>query len=251
MHNVKVSQNELSNIRNNANPKPANTDSEHIYSDSNAPTDELARIYGIDKHGGVNGVESHFSGTNDDLPPDPFCDLDKLRIADGMHEQCGTKVMARLECRKPGSQEYVRANDDVNYSIDALIIENKESREYYMVDPSLEKIVTQEAFRARIITAVNRNGDLFLWVVKLRGLDGRSNSWNESALAASENAKKKWTRIIANMRSNSYDILEVPVPDIEPEWPDVPFNKMLRLCFRDRFIDSWDHILLKKLRGEI
>jgi len=36
-----------------------------------------------------------------------------------------------------------------------------------------------------------------------------------------------------------------------PEWPTTPFKDLLRTAFRDTFIDSLDHVVLKKLRGEM
>jgi hypothetical protein len=37
----------------------------------------------------------------------------------------------------------------------------------------------------------------------------------------------------------------------EPEWPEVPFGELLRIAFRDRLIESLDHPVLRRLRGEI
>jgi hypothetical protein len=38
----------------------------------------------------------------------------------------------------------------------------------------------------------------------------------------------------------------------EPTWDDLPtMQEMLEIAFRDKFIDTYDHPVLKKLRGEI
>jgi hypothetical protein len=37
----------------------------------------------------------------------------------------------------------------------------------------------------------------------------------------------------------------------EPQWPDMSLQKVLAMAFKDRFIDSLDHPVLKRLRGEI
>ena len=52
-----------------------------------------------------------------------------------------------------------------------------------------------------LFLAVNRQGDVFLWPCKLPGADGRSNTWNESALAAARLAEAKWVRVAANMNA--------------------------------------------------
>jgi hypothetical protein len=35
----------------------------------------------------------------------------------------------------------------------------------------------------------------------------------------------------------------------EPEWPDVSFQEIIRLAFRDRLITSLNHPVIKRLRG--
>jgi hypothetical protein len=38
----------------------------------------------------------------------------------------------------------------------------------------------------------------------------------------------------------------------EPVWPDLPpFGEILRIAFRDRRIDSLEHPILRRLRGEV
>jgi hypothetical protein len=35
----------------------------------------------------------------------------------------------------------------------------------------------------------------------------------------------------------------------DPEWPDAPFGEILRIAFKGRLIDSWDHEVMKALVG--
>ena len=35
----------------------------------------------------------------------------------------------------------------------------------------------------------------------------------------------------------------------EPVWPDISFEEILKIAFRDRYVDDVDHPLLQKLRG--
>jgi hypothetical protein len=39
------------------------------------------------------------------------------------------------------------------------------------------------------------------------------------------------------------------IPD--PEWPTLPFNELLRIAFRDRYVGSLDHAVIKRLRGHV
>jgi hypothetical protein len=37
----------------------------------------------------------------------------------------------------------------------------------------------------------------------------------------------------------------------EPNWPELPFKELLRVAFKDKYINSLDHPILRKLRGEV
>ena len=108
-----------------------------------------------------------------------------------------------------------------------------------------------EIYPVCIVSAVTRQGDILLWPVKLPGADGTSNSWNESAIAAARLAENCWVRVAANMAAGMYDVFEASGQLSEPEWPNVPFPELLRLAFKDRFIQSNDHPALRALRGEL
>ena len=81
------------------------------------------------------------------------------------------------------------------------------------------------------------------------GSDGRSNSWNESALAAARLAEANWIRVAANMPGGMYDTFQAAGELSDPEWPELSFSELLRLCFKDRFIQTIDHPAIKALRG--
>ena len=69
-------------------------------------------------------------------------------------------------------------------------------------------------------------------------------------MEAAELARTKWVRVQANMTLGAYEVTYAEhLPD--PEWPDVPFQELLRIAFKDRYIDSLDHPVLRQLRGEV
>jgi hypothetical protein len=69
-------------------------------------------------------------------------------------------------------------------------------------------------------------------------------------LEAVELAQKSWVRVSANMDVGGYDVLTATGTIPEPEWPGLSFAEILRIAFRHKLIDSLDHPVLKKLRGE-
>ena len=50
---------------------------------------------------------------------------------------------------------------------------------------------------ATLYTAINRQGVVFLWPVRLPGPDGKVNEWWRSAGEAAELAMTKWVRVKA------------------------------------------------------
>jgi len=100
-------------------------------------------------------------------------------------------------------------------------------------------------------TCINRAGVVFLWPVRLPSPDGRQLAWHHSAQVAAEMAMKRWIRVKANMSLGAYDIFEASCTIPEPEWPsDISFLKLLEIAFKGRLVDSLDHPVLKRLRGE-
>ena len=182
--------------------------------------------------------------------PDPF-DPASLRISPENSGVSIRKIITNIPCQKPSKQAFVRTRSGDEWRLDALIVEDSETRDYYVVSPSLHEHLLQDSFPARLTLAVTRSGDPFLWLQKLPGSDGRSNRWNDSALVACQHAETKWVRVISNMSAGHYDVHIAEGINVEPQWPDLSFKEILRLCFKDRFIDSLDHPFLKRLRGEV
>jgi hypothetical protein len=85
----------------------------------------------------------------------------------------------------------------------------------------------------------------------LPGPEGKPNEWNRSALEGANIAMKGWVRIRSNLNLQAYEIFEATGSLAEPEWPKIPFCDLLKIAFKDRVIDSMDHLVLKRLRGEI
>ncbi len=52
------------------------------------------------------------------------------------------------------------------------------------------------------------------------------------------------------MQSGRYDVVRATGDIPDPEWPDLTFQELLKLSFENRFIDNYNHPILKSLRGE-
>jgi hypothetical protein len=227
-------------------------------------TDEKTAPNPFGKHGNGVGAASYSTGGGnaangvDDLITDAaaisggaksvFSDLSSVAIAPAqlVGQQ---RIVTRVPVRKPDKQVFFRAHP--TDKVETYVIEDKENRETYYVLPEMrDEIVAQGLHRpvllARVITrqAVN-----MLWPLGL-SVDGRSNSWHETAHEARRMAEENWIRIVANMDLKGYDIFKALAPIDEPDWSKMTFQQLLEVAFRNRIISSLDHPVLKNWLAE-
>jgi hypothetical protein len=190
---------------------------------------------------------------NDMSNSNPF-DPAALRLDQSFADTAGVKkLLTTVPVGKPGRQDFVRVHLDPNYRLTpAATIEVKEDREVYLILPGIAQQLPPGEFSVvTLYLTINRQGVLRLWPVKLPSPDGRHNEWHRSAAEAAERAMEKWVRVTANMSLRAYEIAEAIKDFPEPEWPDISFPAILKIAFRDRIVDSVDHPLLQRLRGEL
>jgi hypothetical protein len=185
--------------------------------------------------------------------PDPF-DPASLRLSNDFAVSLGVKkAMLTVPVRKPDKAWFVRVHPSDDHALQTAVIELKEDRETYLVaQPLWAHLAGESTFSPRaLFTAINRQGVLFLWPVRLPGPDGKVDAWSQSALEAAQLARKGWVRVAANMALGAYDVFEANAALVEPEWPDTSFRDLLQIGFKGKLIDSMDHPVLRKLRGEV
>jgi hypothetical protein len=159
------------------------------------------------------------------------------------------KLLTTVPVRKPSSQDYIRVNPDPNYRMTIAAIELKEDREIYLLLPAVAQQIPNEFVMYTLYTAVNRQGVVHLWPVRLPKPDGRINEWHRSAAEAAELAMKRWVRVRANMALGAYEIFEAASTIPEPTWPGHSFQELVKIAFRDRLITNLDHPVIRRLRG--
>jgi hypothetical protein len=185
--------------------------------------------------------------------PDPF-DPASLRLSQDLGACVGVKkALLAVPVRKPDKSWFVRVHPDEAYRLQTAVVELKEDRETYLVAPALwPELAAESTFSPRaLFTTMNRQGVLFLWPIRLPGSDGKVDEWSRTALEAADMAAKGWVRVTANMPLGAYDVFQATGNLPDPEWPDLTFRELLRVAFKDRLIDSLDHPVLRRLRGEV
>jgi hypothetical protein len=179
-------------------------------------------------------------------------DIDQLRLSQDFSVLAGVKkALITVPVRKPSKQDWIRVRDSEDWVLQTAVLELKDERETYLVAPALWPELSGEIIPKVIVTTINRQGVLALWPIRLPGEDGRHDEWNRSALEAAEMAKTQWVRIVSKMSLGAYEVHEALGDMPEPSWPDITFQKVIEIAFKDRFIKSIDHPVVRRLRGEI
>jgi hypothetical protein len=185
--------------------------------------------------------------------PDPF-DPARLRLSQDFSATLGVKkALLTVPVKKPSKEWFVQVHPDEAYRVQTGLLELKEDRESYLVDPDLwpELATSESTFGPRlIVTAINRQNVVFLWPLKLPNADGRTDHWSASALEACQMATGQWVRVAANMSLGAYDVFSATATLPPPTWPELSFGELLKIAFKSRYIDTLDHPVLLKLRGE-
>jgi hypothetical protein len=191
-----------------------------------------------------------------DQAPDPY-DPARYRKSSGLHAARGVKkLLTVIPVRKPKKGEFVRVHPGEDFRMEATMLtdDTEGSRDdLYLVTPDMEDEVVGEptACQKLLVTAITKQGNVFVWPLSIQAEGGRKSTWISSLHDGMKAAEKRWVRVCSNMGLGAYDIFEASAQWADPEWPDLTFREILRLAFRDRTVDSENHPLLKSLRGEV
>ena len=173
--------------------------------------------------------------------------LSMLRVDDEETES-SVRLVAPPKIRKPGPGEYIQVHPNGSCTVSALI--DVQGPGFYFVAPNASGGIENDLRRVRIHTCINREGEVFFLPQKV-GKSGTSNAWNDSLSLAIEAAKKSWIRIKSG--EGSYEVTAAKGDLDGPDWSEVEKNmeELLNVAIKPFFIEDSNHIVLKKLRGEI
>src|SRR6516225_4198840 len=108
--------------------------------------------------------------------PDPF-DLASLRLNASFLETAGVKkLLTTVPARKPSPQDFFRVHPAPEYRENFAMIDLKDDREDYLVRPEILPELAGEVVLKTLFTAINRQGTVFLWPVRLPAPDDRKTS---------------------------------------------------------------------------
>jgi hypothetical protein len=127
--------------------------------------------------------------------------------------------------------------------------------EKYVVAPNLlSEVVETGRFKPVVLyMGITFNGVLFLSDIPTPGEDGKDNEYHRSRRIIYELGKTRWVKMQVNKDLGAYEAFEAKSMLPDPVWPEEPADiiKALEICFKNNYIDSVDHAVLKELRGEL
>ncbi len=176
---------------------------------------------------------------------------ESLRLTQSFDQIIGAQpILTTVDVRKPKAQEWFRVHPDPAWRLQTTILQLKEERESYLIEPNLRIELWDEILPIVLYTAVTREGEVFLWPVRLPR-DGRMDKFIETDLTAAKIAEVKWVRRYWVPELKSHKVLAAKNLSENPVWPEAGFTELLKTAFRDRFIQDINDPVIKKLRGEI
>jgi hypothetical protein len=182
---------------------------------------------------------------------DIFNDPSRLRLDQDFITGAGVTKVLQIGRRKPQKQEYVRTHPILRFE-GAAILQLKDDNEYYFVAPHVAHELLDECFLATLVLTITKQGNCFMWPLRLPDpITGRLDSWNRSALVAEQQARTRWTRMISNKDLQLYDRMLGSKKLAAPMFPQLTIGECLRIAFAEYLIDSLDHPVVRRLRGEV
>lgn len=185
-------------------------------------------------------------------------DFSKLKLPPTFEQGIITKkLVTTIPVRKPKSGiEFFRVRSESEWTFSTYLLDLKEGEEEkYLITPELieEVISTGKLKPVTIHTWISLSGIFCLSDIPLPDSDGKDNEYNRSRRLAYDMGKITWIKIQTNKALGSYDIIEAISEFPEPVWPEEPatMEKALEVGFKHNLIESYDHPVLKRLRGEL
>jgi hypothetical protein len=206
-------------------------------------------------HADETGAQRDPNKTSNGGGGSPF-DPKQLVMSQDFAASIGVKKTTRtVPARKPNRHDWVRVHPTWSISPVAMLEMKDEgtTSQMYLIAPSIvPELPPGEAKPMALFGAITRQGTFFVWPVRVAGADGRNDAWSQSAMEAALAAQKRWVRVVSNTQLGAYEVYESD-STAEPEWPaDITnFERAIELAFRDKFITTLDHPVLRRLRGEV
>lgn len=159
------------------------------------------------------------------------------------------KLLTTVPVRKPHNQEFIRTSTTLTF--ETLTFSWKDDNRIFLVEPDFAPLFSEPLRPTILVGTSNRQGIFFLWPIFLQQGDEPWNDWHRSAYDAMSAAQSDWVRVASNRALGAYEAHQALAALPEPSWPELDLMKLLEIAFRDQVVDGPDHVIVRKLRGEV
>ena len=179
-------------------------------------------------------------------------DLNLYRVPQNFSATGAVKqTLNNVPVRKPGKQSFIYLPPGEQWTTTVSALVTEEDRAYYLLTPEVAANEDPELIKiVRLGTYIERSGVVALWPVNL-SREGRSNPWIDSVLDIVTNMTGRWLNVRASQAHGAYLVCEPAMVFPEPPMPAYNLARLVTVAFKGKIIDSNNHIILKRLRGEV
>ena len=194
-------------------------------------------------------IETPAGNTEKSPEGDIDFDLDAIRLPQDFGASSGVKkLLTTVPVRKPNKSLFIRTHAE--FRMDVSLLKYGTENDLYLVMPGMIAELEELPKPHRLVLAIDRTNTPFIWPLAHPDPEHPLH-WHSSAMEADVEARARWIRIEANKNLGAYVMFVAQGQLSEPIWPDVPWNQLVSIAFKQKIIDSPDHVVAQRLRGEL
>lgn len=178
-------------------------------------------------------------------------DISRFRLSQNFGAAAPVKkLLTTVPIRKPHNQEFVRASE--NLVFEAFTYTWKDDGRLFLVEPEFVDAFPEPLRPTLLVGTTNRQGVFFFWPIFLQQGDEAWNDWHRSAHDAMLAARTHWIRVASSRALGAYEAHQAVAPGLPPPtWPDLDLDALLQIAFRDYVINGPEHVVVRRLKGEL
>lgn len=160
------------------------------------------------------------------------------------------KVLLHVPVRKPSKQQFVRVCSQEFGQFECAILKLEDDDRPYLVSPEIAQMIISDVKMVTLKLTMDRQGNVLLWPIPPRPIEGNDNIWNETQRDAAKLAENNWIRLTSNRDLGCYQATEARGEYPEPVWPELTMDEILTIAFGStHVIMDQEHPALQKLWG--
>ena len=178
-------------------------------------------------------------------------DISSLRLPDSYKTvNGGIKLPPKLTYGKLSKHRFSRTHPTEEYKFPALLVDDKEGREVYLVMPHLATYLGSMAKSVILRLVVDSAATPKLIAEPIIDSSSRTTLWTTTMIEAIRLSEEEWVRIESNMDAQQYTIIQAMSNLGDPQWPPQNMEALIQEVFLGRIITSEEHPLISQLQGK-